>query len=254
MNVTTADLSAEVDLLYEARLTGQMGLDISGAGLDRDGGLRLQLAVLDRHLSAGDSLSGWKVSYTSGKARDLMGPGYRPFGYILSSRTYPSGAGVPLFDKAQIECEIALRVGTTIDRALSIDEAREAVSEVVACFELNEIRYAKQSDDATVLADGCGQWGLVHGNATAPTGEPLETTSVSLIRDGEVVAKSPADLILDNPYLSLSRLSGLLSRFDRTIEAGALVITGSLVKASVEAPGRWIGSFGQLGQVSVDFT
>jgi 2-keto-4-pentenoate hydratase len=251
--VATADLSAEVELLYRARLTGQMGLDISSAKLDRDGGLRLQLAVLDKYLGAGDSLTGWKVSYTSGKARDLMGPDYRPFGYILGSRTYSSGATVSLFDKAQIECEIALRIGETIDRPLSPGEAREAVSEIVTCFELNEIRYSKQSDDATILADGCGQWGLVHGDATPPMSDPLETTSVRLIRDGEVVAKSLTNLILDDPYLSLSRLSEMLSRFDRAIDAGALVITGSLVKASVEAPGRWSGSFGKLGAVSVDF-
>jgi len=48
-------------------------------------GLQGQLDTLRLWERSGDSLAGWKVALTSGNARDLMGPGFRPFGYVLAS-------------------------------------------------------------------------------------------------------------------------------------------------------------------------
>ena len=50
-------------------------------------GLERQLVAL-----AGRKNAGWKVGLTSGQARDSMGAGFRPFGYILSERVFSSGA------------------------------------------------------------------------------------------------------------------------------------------------------------------
>ncbi|GIT39888.1 MAG: hypothetical protein Ct9H300mP8_10840 [Gammaproteobacteria bacterium] len=53
-------------------------------------GLERQLVAL-----AGRKNAGWKVGLTSGQARDSMGAGFRPFGYILSERVFSSGAELP---------------------------------------------------------------------------------------------------------------------------------------------------------------
>src|SRR5262245_32733431 len=54
--------------------------------------LEIQLAVLEEMLKRGERLAGWKVGMTSGPSRDAMGAGFRPFGYILQSRSLHSGA------------------------------------------------------------------------------------------------------------------------------------------------------------------
>ena len=46
-------------------------------------GLERQLVAL-----AGRKNAGWKVGLTSGQARDSMGAGFRPFGYIPVSYTH----------------------------------------------------------------------------------------------------------------------------------------------------------------------
>ena len=56
----------------------------------RDEGLRRQLANLGDRLVAG-----WKIGLTSGIARDSMGQGFRPFGYILADRVFASGCCNP---------------------------------------------------------------------------------------------------------------------------------------------------------------
>src|SRR4029434_4758153 len=53
-------------------------------------GQALQLDILDRYCSRGESLAGWKVGMTSGKSRDSFGKGVRPFGFILRNRIIKS--------------------------------------------------------------------------------------------------------------------------------------------------------------------
>src|SRR3990170_3027185 len=89
-------LARDADLLYDARSRGSVGLDLRARGYTRAQGLDLQLAVLDRFLAAGDRVAGWKATFASGGGRDRMGAGFRPFGYILASRTLASGATLEL--------------------------------------------------------------------------------------------------------------------------------------------------------------
>ena len=60
-------------------------------GTQTEAGLELELAVLDRCQAAGAELAGWKVAFSTGRARDAMGQGFRPFGYILRSHVFRSG-------------------------------------------------------------------------------------------------------------------------------------------------------------------
>jgi 2-keto-4-pentenoate hydratase len=244
----------QVERLYTARRESQTGLDLSDHGLSRKDGLEIQLAVLEKFVASGDSLAGWKVSYTSGSARDKMGTEYRPFGYVLGSRLFDSGATVRLaeFANAQIEAELGLRLGKPLTGPVSAHEARSAVAEVVPCFELNEIRYSRESDHATILADGCGQWGVVVGPA-GEMSDNLSNTAVSLWNDGVLRATSPDGLAMDDPFLSLSRLSAMLSEFGRSVEVGQVVITGSFVKAKVNDSGKWRADFDGIGTVEVSF-
>jgi 2-keto-4-pentenoate hydratase len=254
--VTVDGLTNYVDELHAARREGRTGLDLTTAGLSRDAGLGLQLAVADRFVSGGDEIAGWKVSYTSGKARDKMGLGYRPFGYILRSRTLSSGGSAPFADfaNAQIEGELGVRIGTTLRGEVTPEQARDATAEIVACFELNESRCSRDSDDATTLADGCGQWGLVCGSGTTTIGTNLEHTTAVLQQDGAEAARSDPDLVMDDLFLSVSRLAAMLERFDRPLEAGAVVITGSIVKAPVTGPSSWRAEFDGVGRVEFAYT
>ena len=54
--------------------------------LSADEGQALQLQLLERWLNEGETLGGWKIGMTSGESRDALGPGIRPFGFVLKSR------------------------------------------------------------------------------------------------------------------------------------------------------------------------
>jgi 2-keto-4-pentenoate hydratase len=244
-----------IEILYVARRDGVTGLDLSDQKLDLESGHDLQLAVLDRFLKDGDGLAGWKISYTAGNARDRMGLGFRPFGYLLRSRTLASGSRVALSDfaNAAIEPELCLEIGSPLRGEVGIDEARAAVRSVLPAFELNESRSASGADNATIVADGCNNWGIVSGVGVATRGDLTETT-VELWNDNEQISTSTPKESMDDPYLSLSRLSAKLAEHGRYLDTGQRVITGSFSRAVVTEPGLWKAVFQNIGEVVVEFT
>lgn len=248
-----ADQAArDVDLLFDARSQGCVGLDLRSRDYTHAEALDLQLAVLDRFLRAGDKVAGWKATFASGSGRDRMGTGFRPFGYILASRAVRSGEQVEFsrFANLAIEPELCLRLGADLTGSPSIDQARAAVDAVEASFELNEARYVSDADDATILADGCTQWGLVVG-AGAASRDRLTRTTVELWHDDELVSTSTPGDAMDDPFLSLARVAALLHEHGRSLAAGERVITGSFARAAVTGPGRWRAVFHDIGVVTV---
>lgn len=248
-----------VDHLFEARREGHP-VHLPDGQLDHDQALAVQLAVSDRFNQVGDSIGGWKVGLTSGRSRDMMGQGFRPFGYVLSSRIFRSGDHIPLdrFLSCAIEPELCVVLGRDL-AGDDVDEraARAAVRGVAAAFELNELRVpgGRDADHGTLLADGLGNWGMVVGDEAPADEFDLDGITVELHRDGEAIiaATAGSDLAIDSPFVSLSRLCRLLARYDRGLRAGQHIITGSFAGSPVDEPSRWLARFSKVGEVGIEF-
>lgn len=245
-----------VEGFVTARLAGIAGPEVSAAAFDLHEALGLQLTVLDRLVAAGDRLAGWKVGLTSGPRRDVMGRDFRPFGYLLESRLLRSGdtLGHHQITSGYLEPELCLVLGAPLrGDDIDPDAARAAVRAIAPAFELNERRLRPGVDDATTIADGLGNWGIVVG-AEAPVQSGLTETTVELWLDDVLVgAKTPGES-MDDPFLSLSRLCVLLHRHGRGLEVGQRVITGSFCNRTVQGPGTWRALFSGVGEVRVRFT
>jgi len=225
------------------------------AGLDE--GLRRQLAVLgDRQVA------GWKIGLTSGSARDSMGKGFRPFGYILPERVLPSGALVRLAGIATpgIENELCFTLGRALAGYVGRREIFDAIEAVSPAFELNERRVGRDAAPADRLADDLAQWGIVVGSPRRLDWErfQFESIAVTLHCDGDLVDSVAAAGHIDDHFDSLAALARQLARFGRSIDAGARVITGSFTKHAVSGPCRYIGDFDAgaasgIGQVAVEY-
>ena len=223
---------------------------------DLHAGLSRQLEVLDGKLAAGESLGGWKVGLTSGAARDSMGAGFRPFGYILGGRIFASGASIGLdqFDSVGVENECCFTMAKELAGEVSRDAVIDAVARVAPGFEINERRLAQDAPPRERLADDLSQWGIVAGTGRDVAGVDFESLVVTLARDGEPVQSVAATGHIEDHFASIAALAAQLSRFGRTLESGQRVITGSFGRSPVTAPGRWSGNFGpHLGVVEVEF-
>ena len=223
---------------------------------DLHAGLSRQLETLEGKLAAGESLGGWKVGLTSGQARDSMGAGFRPFGYILESRIFASGARIDraVFSSVGVENECCFTIGRELAGEVSRDEVLEAVENVAPGFEINERRLPADAPAPERLADDLSQWGIVAGVPRTVAGVDFESLVVTLARDGQAVETVAARGHIEDHFASIAALAAQLSRFGRTLQPGQRVITGSFGRCPVTEPSRWSGDFGsKLGVVEVVF-
>ena len=223
---------------------------------DLHAGLSRQLETLEGKLAAGEALGGWKVGLTSGQARDSMGAGFRPFGYILESRIFASGAriGLDAFERVGVENECCFMIGRELAGEVSRDAVADAVQYVAPAFEINERRLPADAPAQDRLADDLSQWGIVAGDSRRVAGMDLESLVVTLARDGEAVETVAARGHIEDHFASIAALAAQLSRFGRTLRPGQRVITGSFGRCPVTEPSRWSGNFGsELGVVEVAF-
>jgi 2-keto-4-pentenoate hydratase len=235
--------------LESARLNGALSLETAA---------RVQLAVLDRHVTAGERLGGWKVGLTSGRSRDAFGPGVRPFGYILQRRIFPSGTRLPLapIRRCGVENELCFALDAPLaGAATTADEARAAVGAVAPAFEVNEVRLDDAADNGVRLADDLSQWGLVVGEWQRPGWHKVDWASVevALARDGREVERQVARGHIDDHFASIAALTRSLAAVGRGLRAGDRVITGAFTRQAVDAPSRWAGRFDVFGSVTVEF-
>jgi 2-keto-4-pentenoate hydratase len=157
----------------------------------------------------------------------------------------PSGAAASLgaFRRPAIEIEICLRAGED-----------GAACEAAPAFELVDKRTPADADDGTVLADGCANWGIVVGTFVPLPAAPLTSLEARLSRDGAPAGSFRPGDTMDDPPLSFERLAARLAEYGRTLLPGQCVITGSLLRCDVSAPGRWTGEIDALGSVAMTFT
>lgn len=223
------------------------------ANAERDAGLSRQLERLgDR------DVGGWKVGLTSGVARDSMGPGFRPFGYLLKERIFPSGKKLPLadFTRVGVENELCFRLGA----ALPGDPSRSAVMAAIAgaapAFEINEPRLPDGATAAERLADNLSQYAVVVGPEARPSWSAFDFDGlvVTLKHNDAPLQTVAAAGHMDDHFASIAALARQLARFGRGLAAGDRVITGSYTRHRVAAAGVYRGEFGPpFAPVRVEF-
>jgi 2-keto-4-pentenoate hydratase len=235
-------------------LTGPAAALVAALPGDVHEGLRWQAEALAATLAAGARLAGWKVGLSSRGSRDLMGPGVRPFGYILADGVIDSGTQVTAQALAgcRLEPELCLVMGTRLaGPAVTPAQARAAVRAAAASFEIITPSLPGQPSDAAKAAVRMNQWGIVAG-AGAPLPPDITTAAVELRHDGAVLGSaSMTQDIIDDPFVSLTRLCAALAPFGLGLEPGERIITGSLLAAIPAEPGRWEADFGPLGTATL---
>ncbi len=212
-------ISTAATRLVAARRAGQR-VQLSPEETPRDfaEGFALQDAIVAQ---LGQRTIGWKL---------LVADGTTIFAPILASDDVAAGGtwrvvgGQP----AGIEVEIAFRMGATVPATATRDQILDAVASAHVVFELCQSRIA---DPAHVprhvgLADSVSNAGVVVGDAISGW-RSMEMRDVPgrLSVDGKVHTEGKSV----DPFHILSMVPAALATRGKVLEAGQVIITGSLV-------------------------
>ena len=187
------------------------------------------------------------MGLTSGRARDSMGKGFRPFGYILRERIYETSKVFRLrdFERVGIENELCFRMREPLRGEVGRAEVIAALDCVFAAFEINEQRLGADATPTQRIADNLNQWGIVVGFDERLDWErfDFDQLSASLFHNPDLVQTVAAKGHIDDHFESIAALVRQLARFDRSLEAGAHVITGSFTRHTITEEGLYRGQF-----------
>ena len=223
----------------------------------------IQDAVHNRLAAAGrGALAGWKLGCTTPVMQTLLdfpSPAYGGMvaeGIHLGNHRFRHAH----FRRPGVECEIAVRIQSNLlpERA-PFD--RRSVEEVVdACMIAAEVVDDRYTDFGTIGGPTLIADDFFH--AAAVLGQPLrdwrtldlESLEGRTFVDGKEVGRGSVGDVMGHPFEALAWLSNQLATRNRSLRAGELVLTGSVVATQWIEPGGEVEvEVDALGRLEVGF-
>jgi len=233
-----------------------MNAFLSDPRLER--GMRRQFALLEERERAGARRIGWKVGFGAPAAMEKLGIQAPLIGFLLDSAVLDSGASVSIasWTKPAAEPEIAIEIGRDVTPGGSDADIANAIVAIGPAIELADVD-APMDDVEAILAGDIFQRHVIFGpRDTACAGACLDAVKGHLLRSDRDVA-IPDDLESNTGSLRtiVRQVAQTLSAFGRRLQAGDLVIAGSVTPPQfLDASDRHLTwTLDPIGSISVTF-
>ena len=249
----TINLATAIDDFWAARLRGEYFPRAYFGQIVMDEAYRIQLALIDRRVAAGERHIGWKVGFTANAIREQFKYHEPLFACILELQ--PTGhvfAAAELIEPG-FETELCVRLGRGLEGQVTLDQVRAAVDAIHPSFEIIETRGDQMSQMELTVADNGQQRSVVIG-APVPSAPNLDLARVAarVALNGREVATGLGSAVLGNPLNAIQWLSGKISEYGRSLRPGDIVMTGSFVRQFPLHPGDVaVAEFSGFGRVEV---
>ena len=224
-----------------------------------DDAYRIQQRLLSRRLASGERVIGKKIGVTSKAVMNMLGVYQPDFGYLTDAMVYNEGEAIPaaLLIQPKAEGEIAFVLKKTLmGPGVTAADVLAATDGVMACFEIVDSRikdWKIKIQDTVADNASCGVF-VLGDRLVAPRTVDLNTRGMILEKNGEIVATGVGAAALGAPANAVAWLANTLGRLGIAIEAGEVVLSGSLaIMVPVKAGDNLRVTIGGIGGCSVRF-
>lgn len=250
---TVADVAAD---LHEALRSGEpIDPPSDHHDLTVEDAYAVQSAFVERRIEDGASVVGHKIGLTSDGIREQLGVDEPDFGRVLDTMFVEDGA-VDASDliAPRVEPELGFVLAEDLEPPVSYLDVLAATEAVVPVLEVIDSR-VRDWDIGLVdtVADNASSALVVTGDSTHPVaGRDLSLEGVKFRKNGEVVDSGVGAAVLDHPARAVAWLANTLGEMDERLEAGHLVLSGSMTPAiDVEAGDVVSATFADSGSVTL---
>lgn len=219
----------------------------------------IQQAQVERWLAGGARIKGHKVGLTSAAMQRQLGVDQPDYGHLLDTMFHTDGAPIDTgrFLQPRIEPEIAFVLGRPLrGPGVTAADAAAAVEFVLPALEIIDSRIADWKITlADTVADNASSGGVVLGTTPVrPDGLDLSLTGCLLHRNGNLVDTGAGGAVLGSPLNALIWLANTLGPMGVTLEAGHVILPGSITAAIPVAAGDTVtAAFAGIGTVTAKF-
>jgi len=219
--------------------------------------------ALQRRLTAAGfgPLCGYKLGCTTPLMQQRIGLDHPTAGCIRASQVFQGEFAIGHEAARGLGCEteIAIRLGKDLPQAddWTAERVRPYVDTVMGSIEIVEQRYviqeeARKAHIPTVIADDFWQWGAILAPPVARWQDlDLANNPARALLDETLQGEGLGAMALGHPLQAVAWLANHLATRGRTLAAGMIVQTGSLVAPVRPAPGQTVTcDHGALGRVT----
>jgi len=255
-------ISAAAAALLGAYSSGIPVAPLSGQypGLTVDDAYAIQQAQVTAWTADGAVVKGHKVGLTSAAMQRQLGVDQPDFGALADSMFLPEGvtADYGKFLQPKAEPEIGFVLGKPLaGPGVTVAEALAAVDFVLPALEIIDSRIADWKISlADTVADNASSGGVVlGGRPVKPDAVDLALTGCLLHRNGRIEGTGAGGAVLGSPVNALVWLANTLGQRGVTLQAGHVILPGSVCAAIPFGPGDTVSAtFDRIGSVSISFS
>jgi len=219
----------------------------------------IQLINIRKRLAQGATIHGHKVGLSSKAMQEMMDVDEPDYGHLLSDMQVFAEQPVPAarYCTPRVEVEVGFVLGATLPGQGCTEADVIAATEYVApAIELIDSRIEGWNIKiGDTIADNASSAGYILGpERVKPEDIDLKNIEARLICNGEQVAEGRSDAVLGNPVTAVAWLANKVASFGVTLEAGHVILPGSVHRAIDVHPGdEFVAQFDGLGSVTLNF-
>ena len=217
-------------------------------------------AQVERWEADGDLTKGHKVGLASLAIQRQMGVDQPDFGHLTASMFYLEHHPIPAakFIQPRIEPETAFVLKRPLQGpGVTIADAVRAVDFVLPALEIVDSRIKDWKIGIfDTIADNASSGGVILGSRPVSlSAVDLRLAGCNLHINGEIVASGAGGAVLGSPLNALVWLANTVGPLGVTLEAGHVILPGSMTKAFNVQPGDTVVStVAGLGSVTAVFS
>lgn len=207
---------------------------------------------------------GYKVALTTRGTQQAFGADGPIFGTLLDDMAFDQAQPIPMdrFLAPRVEMELAFKMATRLEGPCSEAEAIAAIAWIAPAIEIldghtvmRDAQSGLSRSAIDIVADGGGAAGFVVSDQRMRPGETnLGRLDAVLYHNGEAEDSGLFTLVFGRPERALVWLAGALAAQGKAIEAGEIVLSGSVIKPFPVARGdRFEFDFGDAGLIAMAF-
>jgi 2-keto-4-pentenoate hydratase len=255
------DLNALAALLLDAYATGTPvpPLTETYEGLTVDDAYAIQRVQIASRTATGAGIAGYKVGLTSEPMRRQFGVDEPDFGHLLTDMEHAADAPIRTnqFLQPRAEPEIALVLGRPLHGPqVSVSDIVAATAYAVPAIEIIDSRIESWKIGLVdTVADNASSGGFVIGQSPLPLDRlDLSLAGCVLRHNGRIAATGAGAAVLGSPLHAAAWLANVLIGRGAALEAGHIILTGSITAAIPVAAGDAVTAiFDRLGSVTALF-
>lgn len=260
--MTTEARSCAIDLLLGAYRSGEPIEPLTDhfPALNVDDAYAIQVGQVQRWLAEGAVIKGHKVGLSSAVMQRQIGVDQPDFGHLTDTMFFAESQPIDwsAFLAPKVEPEIAFVLGKPLaGPGVTVAEAMAAVAFVTPALEIIDSRIRDWKIKLVdTIADNASSGAVVLGSAAVPLAQvDVRLVGGVLHRNGELVGSGAGGAVLGSPLNALVWLANTLGPRGVVLEAGHVVLPGSVTAAVPVTAGDVVtAAFGGLGSVTAKFT